>query len=279
MSAASVRFLKRRCDDTSLTKRFEMRKTFKYRLFTTRLQSNALDSQLGEACRLYNAALQERRDAWKQRVSISYYMQANQLKGIRAADDLGLANFSCCQDILRRVPAAWESPPLTLPGAAAGTARSLQKFTSASLVSFGRSSRTQCPVALSVLPQGDLLNLVKMRASQINGCAYCLDMHSKGGAGKGRKRAASLRTECVAGDATLYRARTGGARVDRVANARGADARAGRSVRGGEERVHGGGTGGSGLCGDDHHEDARQVSCLPLFCCSKTTLLAVSVTT
>jgi AhpD family alkylhydroperoxidase len=25
----------------------------------------------------------------------------------------------------------------------------------------------------------DLLNLVKMRASQINGCAYCLDMHSK----------------------------------------------------------------------------------------------------
>ena len=24
-----------------------------------------------------------------------------------------------------------------------------------------------------------LLNLVRMRASQINGCAYCLDMHSK----------------------------------------------------------------------------------------------------
>ncbi len=24
-----------------------------------------------------------------------------------------------------------------------------------------------------------LLNLVKMRASQLNGCAYCLDMHSK----------------------------------------------------------------------------------------------------
>jgi AhpD family alkylhydroperoxidase len=25
----------------------------------------------------------------------------------------------------------------------------------------------------------NLLNLVKMRASQINSCAYCLDMHSK----------------------------------------------------------------------------------------------------
>ncbi len=27
--------------------------------------------------------------------------------------------------------------------------------------------------------EGSLLELVKMRASQINGCAYCLDMHSK----------------------------------------------------------------------------------------------------
>jgi AhpD family alkylhydroperoxidase len=26
---------------------------------------------------------------------------------------------------------------------------------------------------------GSLLNLVRMRASQINGCAYCLDMHAK----------------------------------------------------------------------------------------------------
>ena len=80
-----------------------MRKTFRYRLFTTRLQSEALAEQLGEACRLYNAALQERRDAWKQRISINYYDQANQLKDIRASGDLGLANFSCCQDVLRRV--------------------------------------------------------------------------------------------------------------------------------------------------------------------------------
>ena len=27
--------------------------------------------------------------------------------------------------------------------------------------------------------QASLVHLVKMRASQINGCAYCLDMHSK----------------------------------------------------------------------------------------------------
>ena len=86
-----------------------MRKTFKYRLFTTRTQSELLEVQLGEACRLYNAALQERRDAWKQRVSINYYTQANQLKEIRAAGDLGLANFSCCQDILRRVNKTYEA--------------------------------------------------------------------------------------------------------------------------------------------------------------------------
>ena len=35
-----------------------------------------------------------------------------------------------------------------------------------------------------------LLDLVKMRASQINGCAYCLDMHSKdaGAAGETEQR-------------------------------------------------------------------------------------------
>jgi putative transposase len=81
-----------------------MRKTYKYRLFPTAAQHQALDAQLGEACRLYNAALQERRDAYQKRgVSLNYYDQANQLKGIRAAGDLGLANFSASQNVLRRV--------------------------------------------------------------------------------------------------------------------------------------------------------------------------------
>jgi putative transposase len=81
-----------------------MRKTYKYRLFPTDAQAQALDAQLGEACRLYNAALQERRDAYqKSGVSLHYYDQANQLKEIRTAGSLGLANYSACQDILRRV--------------------------------------------------------------------------------------------------------------------------------------------------------------------------------
>ena len=81
-----------------------MRKTYKYRLYPTDAQTQALDVQLGEACRLYNAALQERRDAYRRRgVSLNYYDQANQLKEIRQSGDSGLANFSASQDILRRV--------------------------------------------------------------------------------------------------------------------------------------------------------------------------------
>jgi putative transposase len=81
-----------------------MRRTYRYRLYPTRVQERALTGQLHEACRLYNAALQERRDAWRQaRRSVSYYDQANQLRAIRAAGHLDLANYSACQDVLRRV--------------------------------------------------------------------------------------------------------------------------------------------------------------------------------
>jgi putative transposase len=87
-----------------------MRKTFKYRLYPTGNQVQALDHQLGEACRLYNGALQERRDAYQYAgISLSYYEQANQLKDIRAEDGCDLANFSCSQDVLRRVDKAFQA--------------------------------------------------------------------------------------------------------------------------------------------------------------------------
>ena len=79
-------------------------KTYKFRLWTKKQQETALSFQLSEACRLYNAALQERRDAWRlNRISINYFDQAGQLKDIRANDDSALANYSCSQDVLRRV--------------------------------------------------------------------------------------------------------------------------------------------------------------------------------
>mgnify|MGYP001594116204 CR=1 FL=1 len=87
-----------------------MRKTFKYRLYPTRKQAELLDGQLAEGCRLYNAALQERRDAWRMaRVSLNYYDQANQLKAIRAAGDLDLGNSSAGYDVLRRVDKTFQA--------------------------------------------------------------------------------------------------------------------------------------------------------------------------
>jgi putative transposase len=81
-----------------------VRKAYLYRLYPTRNQEHALAEQLEEARVLYNAALQERRDAYrKARVSLNYYDQANQLKQVRVEGSLGLANFSACQDVLRRV--------------------------------------------------------------------------------------------------------------------------------------------------------------------------------
>jgi len=81
-----------------------VRRTFKYRAYPTPTQAEALHEQVNEACRLYNAALDERRSAWRMNgISLGYYDQANQLKDIRAAGTVGIANFSACQDVLRRV--------------------------------------------------------------------------------------------------------------------------------------------------------------------------------
>jgi putative transposase len=87
-----------------------MRFAYKYRLYPTKAQEEFLNGQLREACDLYNCALQERRDAWKTcHKSINYYDQANQLKAMRAEGLIGLANFSCCQDVLRRVEKTYKA--------------------------------------------------------------------------------------------------------------------------------------------------------------------------
>ena len=87
-----------------------MRLACKYRLYPSTSQAEFLNGQLREACSLYNAAKQERDGAWAVcRKSINYYDQANQLKAMRAAGCLTLANFSCCQDVLRRVDKTYKS--------------------------------------------------------------------------------------------------------------------------------------------------------------------------
>jgi putative transposase len=87
-----------------------MRRTFKYRLHPTKAQEESLRMQLSEACRLYNAALQERRDAYRtHKKSLNYYTQANQLKEIRDAGDLALPNYHCAQDVLKRLDKAFQA--------------------------------------------------------------------------------------------------------------------------------------------------------------------------
>jgi putative transposase len=82
----------------------EVRLTYKYQLLPTPTQAAFLAGQLKEAASLYNAALEERIGAYRLcRKSISYYDQASQLKAMRADGCLAIVNFSCSQDVLRRV--------------------------------------------------------------------------------------------------------------------------------------------------------------------------------
>jgi putative transposase len=85
-------------------------RTYVFRLYPTKAQALLLHGHLSEACRLYNAALQERRDAFRlTRKAISYVEQSRQLKDIRAAGDLGIPSFSVAEDVLKRVDRAFRA--------------------------------------------------------------------------------------------------------------------------------------------------------------------------
>lgn len=67
-------------------------RAFRYPLRPTRAQEIVLTAWLGQCCDLYNAALQERRDAWKkQRASITHYDQTKSLTEWRRSDADGAA--------------------------------------------------------------------------------------------------------------------------------------------------------------------------------------------
>ena len=64
-----------------------MLRTFRYPLRPTKAQETVFDGWLVLCCELYNAALEERRDAWrKQQVRISLFDQQKELTELRAAD-------------------------------------------------------------------------------------------------------------------------------------------------------------------------------------------------
>ncbi|HYJ72083.1 MAG TPA: helix-turn-helix domain-containing protein, partial [Actinomycetota bacterium] len=88
-----------------------MRRTFRYLLRPTARQSAVLAAMLDDHRELYNAALQERRDAWRMRqVSVRYGEQSAQLRDIRRADPGGQGrwSFSSQQATLRRLGRAFD---------------------------------------------------------------------------------------------------------------------------------------------------------------------------
>jgi putative transposase len=83
-----------------------VKRAHKLRAYPTRPQEGRAVRLLADHCDLYNAALQERRDAWRMRkVSVSYGDQSAQLREIRAADPDGQGRHlsTAQQQTLRRL--------------------------------------------------------------------------------------------------------------------------------------------------------------------------------
>ena len=83
-----------------------MRRAFKFRAYPSRPQEGHAVRLLADHCDLYNAALEERREAWRMRqVSLTYGRQSAQLRDIRRADPQGQGrhSFTAQQQTLRRL--------------------------------------------------------------------------------------------------------------------------------------------------------------------------------
>ena len=87
------------------------RRTFKFRLCPTRKQAERLTWTLERCRELYNAALQERRDAYRMAgKSLNYYDQANQLPAVKVARSEYSEIYSqVLQDVLRRVDKTFQA--------------------------------------------------------------------------------------------------------------------------------------------------------------------------
>ena len=86
-------------------------KAYKYRLYPNKAQKEKLQWTLDRARELYNAALQERRDAYRMcQISISYNQQAAQLPDIKKIrPEYNDIHSQILQDVLRRVKKAYDN--------------------------------------------------------------------------------------------------------------------------------------------------------------------------
>src|SRR5260221_7145255 len=90
---------------------FTVRKTFKYKLQPTAEQEGKMAFVLRRCCELYNAALEERREAWRMRsVSITVASQSTQLPDIKQArPEYQDIHSQVLQDVLTRLDRAFQA--------------------------------------------------------------------------------------------------------------------------------------------------------------------------
>ncbi len=88
-----------------------IRKTFRYRIYPTVAQRDMLDGHLRLCCELYNAAIQERRDAWRTaRVAVRWKEQAAQLRAVKSSrHDVAGVHAQVLQNVLRRVERRYDA--------------------------------------------------------------------------------------------------------------------------------------------------------------------------
>ena len=87
-----------------------MRRSFKYRLYPTKAQVGILERWLDLCRELHNAAIEERRDAWKAGVSIGFAHQSRQLPGLKELrPEFARVNAQVLQQALHRVDLAFKA--------------------------------------------------------------------------------------------------------------------------------------------------------------------------
>jgi putative transposase len=87
-----------------------MLRTFQFRLYPNATQRGALEFVLRDNCETYNAALAERRDAWKlERKAITYRMQQDELTELRRDAAFAVVACDIQRDPLRRVDRAFKA--------------------------------------------------------------------------------------------------------------------------------------------------------------------------
>jgi putative transposase len=92
------------------TEKQQPRKTYQFRIYPTRKQINVLQTWLGLCCETYNAALDERRSAYRMAgVSLSYTHQCTELPECKEVrPELGAVPSQVLQDAVKRVDRAYD---------------------------------------------------------------------------------------------------------------------------------------------------------------------------